>query len=85
MFFDDVIHESSVQAGHFSKALDLAFETKQFAALQVVSEDLDEKTDPELLRKCADFFIDNGQFDRAVDLLAVGKKVKLTVSRRVFP
>ncbi len=64
------------QAGNFSKALDLAFTTKQFSALQMISEDLDDKTDPELLQRCADFFIDNGQFDRAVDLLAVAKKVK---------
>jgi intraflagellar transport protein 140 len=63
------------QAGLFSKALELAFNTKQFAALQMISEDLDDKTDPELLQRCADFFIENGQFDRAVDLLAVGKKV----------
>ncbi|KAK2157995.1 hypothetical protein LSH36_179g04000 [Paralvinella palmiformis] len=62
------------KAGLFSKALDLAFNSKQFAALQMISEDLDEKTDPELLQRCADFFIENGQFDRAVDLLAVGKK-----------
>ena len=63
------------QAGHFSKALDLAFQSKQFAALQVVSEDLDESTDPQLLQRCADFFIDNSQFDRAVDLLALAKRV----------
>ena len=63
------------QAGYFSKALDLAFESKQFAALQVISEDLDERTDPQLLQRCADFFIENNQFDRAVDLLGAAKKV----------
>ena len=63
------------QAGYFSKALDLAFNTKQFAALQIISEDLNESTDPELVARCADFFIENSQFDRAVDLLAVAKKV----------
>ena len=52
----------------------MAFTTKQFSALQMISEDLDDKTDPELLQRCADFFIDNGQYDRAVDLLAVAKK-----------
>ena len=64
-----------LQAGYFSKALDLAFNTKQFAALQIISEDLDENTDPELVARCADFFIENSQFDRAVDLLAVANKV----------
>ncbi|XP_067952050.1 intraflagellar transport protein 140 homolog [Watersipora subatra] len=62
------------KAGSFSKALDLAFETKQFAALQVISESLTSNTDPEVLKRCAQFFLDNGQFDRAVDLLAVGRK-----------
>ena len=64
-----------MQAGSFSKALDLAFETKQFGALQVISESLTSNTDPEVLKRCAQFFLDNGQFDRAVDLLAIGKKV----------
>lgn len=64
-----------MQAGHFSKALELAFRTKQFAALQMISEDLDDKTDPELLQRCADFFVDNQQYDRAVDLLAIARKV----------
>ena len=64
-----------VQAGNFSKALDLAFSTKQFGALQMISSDLDERADPELLERCANFFIDNGQHDKAVDLLAIGKKV----------
>ena len=68
------------QAGHFSKALELAFRTKQFAALQMISEDLDDKTDPELLQRCADFFIENHQFDRAVDLLAIAKKVCFILS-----
>ena len=45
----------------------------------MISEDLDDKTDPELLQRCADFFIDNGQYDRAVDLLAVAKKASRPV------
>ena len=43
----------------------------------MISEDLDDKTDPELLQRCADFFIDNGQYDRAVDLLAVARKASI--------
>ena len=64
-----------LQAGNFSKALDLAFGAKQFAALQLISSDLDERADPELLERCATFFIENNQYDKAVDLLAIGKKV----------
>ncbi|XP_013414894.1 intraflagellar transport protein 140 homolog [Lingula anatina] len=62
------------KSGNFSKALELAFTTRQFGALQLIAGDLDEKTDPELLQRCADFFMENGQNDRAVDLLAIGKR-----------
>lgn len=75
------------KAGNFSKALDLAFSAKQFGALQMISSDLDERADPELLQRCASFFIDNGQYDKAVDLLAIGKKyweaVKICMDQHV--
>ena len=41
----------------------------------MISGDLDERADPELLQRCADFFLENGQYDKAVDLLGIGKKV----------
>ncbi|XP_050392806.2 intraflagellar transport protein 140 homolog [Patella vulgata] len=62
------------KAGNFSKATDLAFKNKEFGALQHISGDLDERADPELLRRCGDFFLENGQYDKAVDLLALAKK-----------
>ena len=58
-----------------SRALELCFSTQQFAALQVIAEDLDENTDPHMLDKCARFFLEHAQYDKAVDLLVVGKKV----------
>ena len=64
------------KAGYSSKALELAFEKKQFAALQVISESFDETTDPLLLQRCAEFFVENSHFDRAVSLLASAKKVR---------
>jgi len=65
----------SLQGGNITKALDLCFHTQQFAALQVIADDLDENTDPAMIDKCAEFFIEHGQYDKAVDLLIVGKKV----------
>lgn len=62
------------KAGNFSKALDLSFRARQFGALQLISGELDERADPELLKRCGDFFMENGQYDKAVDLLAIGKK-----------
>nr|XP_060642367.1 intraflagellar transport protein 140 homolog isoform X1 [Anolis sagrei ordinatus]XP_060642368.1 intraflagellar transport protein 140 homolog isoform X1 [Anolis sagrei ordinatus] len=62
------------KAGHLSKALELAFTTEQFAALQLIAEDLDEKSDPALLARCSDFFIEHGQYEKAVELLLAAKK-----------
>eukprot|EP00795_Rhopilema_esculentum_P000551 gene551-10237_t len=62
------------KAGSMSKAIEIAFKTQQFGALQLISEDLDDRTDPEMLNKCAEFFIEHGQFDRAVNLLIVGHR-----------
>lgn len=75
------------KAGHVTKALDLAFNTKQFAALHMISEQLDDCNDPQVLQRCADFFLENGQYDRAVDLLASAKKywdaIKLCLEQHV--
>lgn len=59
------------KGGSASKAIDLAFKTEQFGALQLISEDLDESADPTVLKKCAEFFIEHDQFDKAVNLLVV--------------
>ncbi|KAM8960405.1 intraflagellar transport protein 140 homolog [Pelodytes ibericus] len=62
------------KAGHLSKALELAFATEQFAALQSIAEGLNEKSDPALLARCSDFFIQHSQFEKAVELLLAAKK-----------
>ncbi|XP_061206742.1 intraflagellar transport protein 140 homolog isoform X2 [Neopsephotus bourkii] len=62
------------KAGHFSKALELAFATQQFGALQLIAEDLDERSDPALLARCSDFFIEHAQYEKAMELLLTAKK-----------
>ncbi|KAM6951358.1 intraflagellar transport protein 140 homolog [Aplochiton taeniatus] len=62
------------KAGHFSKALELAFATQQFSALQLIAEDLNENSDPALLARCSDFFIKHSQYEKAVELLVAAKK-----------
>ena len=64
-----------MQAGHFAKAIDLAFKYEQFGALELISEDLNENTDASLLTKCAQFFAQHGQHDRAINLLVKAKNV----------
>ncbi|XP_072337471.1 LOW QUALITY PROTEIN: intraflagellar transport protein 140 homolog [Scyliorhinus torazame] len=62
------------KGGHFSKAIELAFATQQFNALQLIAEELDENSDPALLSRCSDFLIEHKQFEKAVELLVTAKK-----------
>lgn len=57
------------------KAVYLAFKTQQFEALHQLTSDLDAISDPVLVQKCAEYFIQNQQFDKAVNLLATTQKV----------
>lgn len=61
------------KAGMLHKALDLAFKTQQYNALQLITMDINADSDPALIRKCADYFVKNEQIEKAVDLLATGK------------
>ena len=61
------------KAGYLGKALELAFSTNQHNALQFISGNLDSNTDPVLLNKTADFFLQGGQFNKAVELYAASK------------
>ncbi|OAD53382.1 hypothetical protein WN48_10260 [Eufriesea mexicana] len=62
------------KAGLLHKALDIAFKTKQYSALQLIIMDVNADSDPALIEKCADYFVQNDQIEKAVDLLATGRK-----------
>ncbi|KAM9716097.1 intraflagellar transport protein 140 homolog isoform 2-T2 [Menidia menidia] len=62
------------KAGYVSKALELAFATEQFSALQLIADDLNENSDPALLARCSDFFITHSQYEKSVELLVAAKK-----------
>ncbi|KYM98003.1 PREDICTED: intraflagellar transport protein 140 homolog [Cyphomyrmex costatus] len=61
------------KAGLLHKALDIAFKTRQYSALQLIIMDVNADSDPALIHKCADYFMQNDQIDKAVDLLATGR------------
>jgi intraflagellar transport protein 140 len=63
------------KAGHTSKAVDLAFRANKYSALALITDGITEKSDPQLVLRVANFFLENEQFDKAVDLMAVTKKV----------
>ncbi|XP_068236628.1 intraflagellar transport protein 140 homolog isoform X1 [Palaemon carinicauda] len=62
------------KAGLLSKAVDLAFKSGQVSAVGQIAAELDESADPALIQRCSQYFISNGQFDRAVSLLITGKQ-----------
>ncbi|KAK3865459.1 hypothetical protein Pcinc_025661 [Petrolisthes cinctipes] len=62
------------KAGLLSKAVDLAFKSGQISAVGQIAGDLDETADPALIQRCSQYFISNGQYDRAVSLLITGKQ-----------
>lgn len=62
------------KAGLLKKSLELAFKTQQYNALQLITTDVNADSDPELIEKCAEYFVQNSQIEKAVDLLATGKK-----------
>ncbi|XP_065332097.1 intraflagellar transport protein 140 homolog [Cloeon dipterum] len=67
------------KAGMLHKAVDLAFQFQQYSALQSIILDLDSSSDPKLLKKCAKFFVDNKQYERAVEMLAIAKQYESAI------
>uniref|UniRef100_A0A3B4EX67 Intraflagellar transport 140 n=1 Tax=Pundamilia nyererei TaxID=303518 RepID=A0A3B4EX67_9CICH len=65
------------KAGYVSRALELAFATEQFGALEMIAEDLNESSDPALLARCSDFFSTHSKYEKSVELLVAAKKVPL--------
>jgi len=52
------------KAGYIGKAVDLAFETNQHNVLQYISSNFNENTEPLLLDKTANFFLQNEQYEK---------------------
>lgn len=62
------------RAGLISKAIELAFSSQQPDILQVIASELDEKSDPELITRCAEFFQNINLFHKAIMLLAKARQ-----------
>ncbi|VDN33955.1 unnamed protein product [Gongylonema pulchrum] len=54
-------------------ALDLAFRTEQFSALDLIAKELDKNSDPRVLERAAEFFKNNQQYEKAVQLMAYSR------------
>lgn len=56
------------------KAVEMAFASQQPETLQVIASELDAASDPELVTRCAEFFLGIDQLQKAVHLLANAKQ-----------
>lgn len=75
------------RGGALTRALDLCFRASLEDELAAITEDLGERTPPELLARCAEHYVSRGKYDAAVGLLVRGKRytdaVTLCETRRV--
>lgn len=58
------------RAGMLHKAVEMAFASQQPEILQVIASELDSASDPELVNRCAEFFLSIDQSYKAVQLLS---------------
>uniref|UniRef100_A0A1X7VEQ4 Uncharacterized protein n=1 Tax=Amphimedon queenslandica TaxID=400682 RepID=A0A1X7VEQ4_AMPQE len=63
------------RAGELSKALELCFQYRQYEVLQQIAEELTESTNPETVRRVAEYFIQQEQFEKAVQMLLQSHKL----------
>lgn len=65
------------KGGNVAKALDLCFQAQLFEELHHLTDELSGSgnTSPAILKKCADFFIANGHYAKAVHLCLIGNRV----------
>lgn len=64
------------KGGNVAKALDLCFQAQLFEELHHLTDELgSSNTSPAILKKCADFFIANGHYAKAVHLCLIGNRV----------
>src|SRR5262249_16623830 len=76
------------RAGRGTRATELAFRSRQFSALHYVTAELGQQGGPEaaghaapaLMTRCAEFMLENKQWDRAVDLLAATKQWRQAIA-----
>lgn len=68
------------RSGMLHKAVEMAFASEQPETLQVIAAELDAKSDPELVERCAEFFISSQQPQKAANLLANAKRYEKSLA-----
>merc|ERR1719191_1371551 len=67
------------KAGCQKRALELCFSARLFDALRKIADELSADSDPEILAKCAEFFMQHNQHEKAVHLLSMSNQFEKAV------
>mmetsp|Transcript_37028 Transcript_37028/g.85483 ORF Transcript_37028/g.85483 Transcript_37028/m.85483 type:complete len:1283 (-) Transcript_37028:63-3911(-) len=67
------------KGGYQKRALELCFSARLFDALRKIADDLSADSDPEILAKCAEFFMQHDQHEKAVHLLSISQQYERAV------
>merc|ERR1719316_1301381 len=67
------------KAGNQRRALELCFSARLFDALRKIADDLSADSDPEILARRAEFFMQHRQHDKAVHLLSISHQYSTAV------
>lgn len=67
------------KAGCQKRALELCFQAKLFESLRQIADGLSADSDPEMLARCAEFFMQHRQHDKAVHLLSISHQYETAV------
>jgi hypothetical protein len=62
------------KAGRLRRAVEMCFECRLYDVLQQIADSLAPGSDPGLVARCADFFAENGQHDKAAAMLVAAKR-----------
>lgn len=62
------------KGGKIPRALEMCFKAQLFDSLRIISDSLGAETDPALLSKCGDFFMQHDQFEKAAHLYITAKE-----------
>ncbi|GMR36268.1 hypothetical protein PMAYCL1PPCAC_06463, partial [Pristionchus mayeri] len=63
------------KAGMIGRALDVAFRTEQYNAMDMVTMELTPQSDKTTLERAAEFFLKNNNYEKAAELLAMAQKL----------
>ena len=67
------------RCGHMNRALTLCFKMKQYDALDEISDNLTAKTDPRVLMKCGQYFVESERWSKAAQCFALAKQFDVVI------